>query len=155
MQYFLTNCCTFLTKFWMHQVTFLWNFCHLFLVLYYEWTQVLVAVFNFLGFFLGIISWKSFYFSAGQCGRWRCFSVGWGFIFKRGEAWGINFDGGGGSKKIRMSPLSCPSPHHYAKPWSRYTIVKIKLKFVLYFMVDLLFLYSKLQMKLYRLLRGR
>ena len=72
-----------------------------------------MAVYNFSGFFLGIISWKGFYFSAGQCGRWRCFSVGWGFIFKRGEAWGINFDGGErGSKKT----IGCPPCHARPPP---------------------------------------
>ena len=52
--------------------TLLWNFCHLFPVLFYDWNTVLMKVFDFLGFFLGFIFWKV----ASLFNGWDCFSVG-------------------------------------------------------------------------------
>ena len=40
------------------KISFLWNFCHLFPVLFYEWNTSINDSYQFLGFFLRIISWK-------------------------------------------------------------------------------------------------
>ena len=40
------------------KTTFMWNFCHLFPMLFYEWNTIINDRFRFFFFFLGIISWK-------------------------------------------------------------------------------------------------
>ena len=96
-------------------ITFLWNFCHLFPVLFYDWntiiTQLLMTVSNFpifQGFLLGINFWKGISLFNGD----GSLLFGWGgggcFIFKWGGMVDICFDGRRGSKKIIGLGEGCP-----------------------------------------------
>ena len=83
--YFLTNCFTFLTKFWMLQVRKS-RFCGISVIFiqccFMSETQVLMTVLDFSGFF----SWN--HFPEGSFHWGRGFQLG-AFIFKWGErAWG-------------------------------------------------------------------
>ena len=74
---------------WSAEIMFLWNFCHLFPVLFYEWTIDINDSLRFLGFFLGIISWR----------RTLLFNVGGGGRGGGGASFLIFLHGAGGSKK--------------------------------------------------------
>ena len=95
--YFLTNCFTFLMKFWMLQVRKS-HFCGISAICYFMIeTQVLMTVSRFFCFFLGIISWNgALLFNGG------------GFTFKWGRCpmGRVNFDGGFSKKTMGWG--GCP-----------------------------------------------
>ena len=81
------------------RITFLWNFCHLFPVLYYEWNTSIDD--NLFVFFLEIISWKgTLLFNGGFIFKWEVPHMGHQFW-----RWG------GGATPMPTS--------HYGKPWIR------------------------------------
>ena len=88
---------------------FLWNFCHLFPELFYQWNTSINDSFRFFGFFLGIISWKVALLFNGEGFGFQLRGVS--FLSVRGGGregaplGNTGFDGG----------TSC-SPH-YGKPW--------------------------------------
>ena len=105
-------------------ITFLWNFCHLFPVLFYDWntiiTQLLMTVSNFpifQGFLLGINFWKGISLFNGDGSLLFGWGGGGASFLSEGGMVDICFDGRRGSKKIiglgGGGALSCP---HYGKP---------------------------------------
>ena len=97
-------------------ITFLWNFCHLFPVLFYDWntiiTQLLMTVSNFpifQGFLLGINFWKGISLFNGD----GSLLFGWGgggcFIFKWGGHGGHLFWWEEGFKKNHRIGGGVPS----------------------------------------------
>ena len=107
-----------LQNFLIKQNMFLWNFCHLFPVLFYEWSRSIIDLPIFPGFFLGIISWKGPLLFYGRGGGW---GWGWrlGFGFQLGgltlkwggTPWGGHqlWCGGGVKKNHKMVPPPPPS----------------------------------------------
>ena len=74
------------------RITFLWNFCHLFPVLYYEWNTSIDD--NLFFFFLEIISWKgTLLFNGGFIFKWEVPHMGHQFW-----RWG-----GGGNPHAHLS----------------------------------------------------
>ena len=95
-------------------ITFLWNFCHLFPVLFYDWntiiTQLLMTVSNFpifQGFLLGINFWKGVSLFNGDGSLLFCCGGGASFL-SEGDMVGIRFDMRRGSKKIIGLGEGCP-----------------------------------------------
>ena len=83
MQYFLTNCLFFLTKFWMLQERkplFCGIFATFFQCYFMSETQVLMNVSDFLGFFS-----RNYFLEGGFTFQWEgiWFSVEWSLNFKR------------------------------------------------------------------------
>ena len=60
------------------KITFLWNFCHLFPVLFYEWNQVLMTVSNFSGFFS-----RNHFLEGGFTFQWGVVFQFWWGVFKK------------------------------------------------------------------------
>ena len=93
------------------KIMFLWNFCHLFPVLFYDWNTSINDSFRFFRVFF----WESFpgseiHFSMGGF----AFQLG-DFIFKwgMGEGGGVSH-GGGGLKPSSTPPAPCPP--YYGNP---------------------------------------
>ena len=111
IQYFLTNCFTFLTKFCMLQVRKSRNFCHVFPVLFYEWNTIIdEQCLIFLVFVLGIISLKGdSFFIAGDL----FFSRGPSFLSKGAQWWRYWFWWGGLKSDLLISMLGKPTLFQY------------------------------------------
>ena len=85
------------------KITFLWNFCHFFLVLFYEWNTSINDSFQFFGFFF----WESFP-GRGFIFQCKClFSIEGSFIFRGVGVQKKSWDG------VRVPPM----PPHWGKPW--------------------------------------
>ena len=93
------------------------RFCGIFVIFsqccFMSETQVLMTISDFLGFFLGVIFWKSYLF----------FNGGASFLSEGHHMGRISFDGGGSKKIIgRRAPRQC-LPSHYGKTLGEETIV--------------------------------
>ena len=88
--------------------TFLWNFCHLFSVLFYQWNTSINDSLHFLGcFFLGIISWKGALLFNGEGGM------------SHGRGGASALMEGGFKKNNGMGDAPTPTPN-YGKPWEQW-----------------------------------
>ena len=96
------------------KTTFMWNFCHLFPMLFYEWNTIINDRFRFF-FFLSRNHFLKGAFT---------FQLEGDFIFKcvfvgGGEAphGGISFDGGRALKKVMKTSHAPHHVPHYRKPY--------------------------------------
>ena len=97
------------------KTTFMWNFCHLFPMLFYEWNTIINDRFRF---FFSFFSRNHFLKGAFT------FQLEGDFIFKcvfvgGGEAphGGISFDGGRALKKVMKTSHAPHHVPHYRKPY--------------------------------------